>query len=541
MRHAALRKWSPPALAAILFALLSLAILPYPGLQDDELLFTVPLYSPGGARFSMKIFGARIPLMLIGYLGTLKTWLYAGIFELLEPSRWSIRAPMVIVGVITISLTWVWTHRAAGPRAAIFTVALLSTDAAFIVTNTFDWGPVALQHALLMGGLVAIQSWLRQDQQSRRANWILALAFFLWGLGLWDKALMIWPLIGIAVATACVYPKELLRHARRVPLTIAIASLLLGALPLVCYNVARHGETLSTNTRIAIAQVPGKIDELQYTLNGSVLLGPLVSTSPGPLIKTPATTVERASVAIAQQLGDHASNWMLPALTLSLVCMIFLVRTRLLAFILIATAITWLQMASNTGTGGGAHHVILLWPFPCIFVGVAMAGAASRTRKPLSHAITALIALLLCGNLLNTNEYLADLIRNGGAHAWTDASYRLTGAVQHYRANQIGIVDWGYLNNLRMTYNGQLKMTTVNDLIRNPVMTDEDRKQLDAMIASPDSVFIQHTYEEQIFPGINDQLRAIARPLGYSEEILRTVHDNQARPIFEIFRFVKQP
>ena len=70
---------------------------------------------------------------------------------------------------------------------------------------------------------------------------------------------MIWPLIGLAVAAFCVYPKELRRHIRRVPVAIALASLLLGALPLVCYNIARHGDTATSNTKISIAQIPRKL------------------------------------------------------------------------------------------------------------------------------------------------------------------------------------------------------------------------------------------------------------------------------------------
>jgi 4-amino-4-deoxy-L-arabinose transferase-like glycosyltransferase len=520
------RVWLSPLLACAAFAFLSLAILPYPGLQDDELLFTVPLYLPQGTLFSVRAFGGRLPLMLNGYLGAFKIWLYAGIFEFFEPSRWSVRAPMVLIGVITIWLTWLWTRRAAGPRAAAFTVALLVTDSVFIVTNTFDWGPVALQHALLMGGLVALQYWIKKD--SRR---YLFVGFFLLGLGLWDKALMIWPLVGLSVATLCVYPKEMRHHLRRVPLAIAAASLLLGALPLVTYNLIRHGQTASANTKLSLSLIPDKLTELRSTLNGSVLLGPLVATSAGPLEQTPKTLVERASVAIESALGAHPDNWMLPALALSLVCMMFL-RSRLLAFILIAMVVTWLQMAANTGTGGAAHHVILLWPFPCVFVGVALAGVADCVPSRASHVVTALVAIVICGNLLNTNEYLADLVLNGAVNGWTDASYRLAGAVFPYRSDQIGIVDWGYIDNLRMMYGGNLKLTA---------MTDDDRTHISALIAAPDFIFIQHTDDQQIFDGVNDRLRSEARALGYSEEVERVVHDNQARPIFEIFRFVRTP
>ena len=532
--------WIAPACAALCFALFSLAILPYPGLQDDEVLFTVPLYLSGGAWFSAKIFGMRIPLMLMGYLGTFKTWLYAGIFEFFPPSRWSVRLPMVLVGVVTIWLTWMWTRRAAGSRAAAFAVALLSTDAVFIVTNTFDWGPVALQHACLMGGLVAIQTWLRSEGTKADRKW-LALAFFVWGLGLWDKALLIWPLAGLAVATLCVYPKELRRHLRRGPIAIAVAALLIGALPLDCYNVAHRGDTASANAKLSVYEIPRKMQVLENTLDGSALLGPMVARETGPIEQVPGTLVERLSVSLRRISGDHAHNWMLPAVAVSLVGLVFVAAPvrRVLIFFLLATTVTWLEMAANVGTGGSAHHVILLWPFPCVFVGVAFAGVAERGPRLISSVAIGLVAVLVCGNILNTNEYLADLTLNGGVGGWTDAIYRLAGAVGRYRSGQIGIVDWGYLNGLRMFYEGELKMPVVTDFLRKPVMTDQDRRQLLAVINASDSIFIQHTDDQQLFAGLNERMRGIAGELGYSEQVLRVVHDNQGRAEFEIFRFVK--
>ena len=521
------RPWIPPTFASLLFALLSLAVLPYPGIQDDEVLFTVPIYLRGGAFYSAKLFGKIIPLMLMGYLGTLKTWVYAAILEFATPSIWTARVPMVLCGMVTIWLTWEWTRRIAGTRAAAFTVALLSTDAIFILTNTFDWGPVAFQHVLLMSGLLAIQIWLQREDGKQK--W-LALAFFLWGLGLWDKALMIWPLIGLSVAAAIVYPRQLLRHLRRAPIAIALISLLLGALPLVRYNIARRGETLSSNAKFSLSQLPHKTEELRETLDGSVLLDTMVSTTPGPIEQTPKTTLECLSVAAKRLLGEHPVRLMLPAIAMALACLIFLFWAqawRIPVFILIVSAVTWFQMASNTGTGGGAHHVVLLWPFPCIFVGVTFAAVADRVPRLLSLSVAGLIVLIAGANLLNTNEYLANLILNGGIGGWTDASRRLAGAIYPYRAGHIGIVDWGYLNPLRMMYGGDLKLTVVSDV--------------PTVIADPDFIFIQHTNDKQMFHGVNEQLSNAALTLGYTEQVSRVVHDDEGRPVFEIFRFVKSP
>lgn len=536
------RAWLVPAFAALVFAFLSLAILPYPGLQDDEVLFTGPFYDPGLAHFNVKLWGATIPFMLMSYLGTLKTWLYSGIFEWFEPSRWSVRAPMVLMGVVTVWLTWLWTRRAAGTRAAAFTVALLSTDAIFIMTNTLDWGPVALQHVLLMGGLLAVQVWLGNEAKYGGSRWMLALGFFLWGLGLWDKALFIWPLFGLAVGALCVYPGELLRRLRPVPIAIAAVSLLIGALPLVWYNIARPGETASGNAKLSAASMPGKVFELRHTLDGSLLLDSMVSTTPGPVERAPKTAVERVSLAVKSNLGEHRSNWMLPAIALALACMVYLLRTpagRPLVFVLIAMAVAWLQMALNAGTGGSAHHVILLWPFPCVFVGTALAGVADRAPRYVALAMNGLIVAIACAGVLNVNEYLANLIVNGAVGGWTDASYRLAGAVAPYRSDWIGGVDWGYMNGLRMWYEGDLKLFAASDLVRKPALTEDARRQLLTAVQSPGFAFIQHTDDKQMFPGVNGQFRAAALALGYTEQVERVVHDNEGRPVFEIFRFVK--
>jgi hypothetical protein len=526
--NARVRRWLPPAIAAAVFALLSLAVLPYPGVQDDEVFFSYAIDTPGTAIFNAHAFGHTIPLMGLNYYGALKTWIYEVVFSLAPPSRCSVRLPMVIAGVLTVWLTWQWVRRIAGARAAAFTVALLATDATFILTNTLDWGPVALQHLFLMAGLLALQFWLERGAP----RW-LALAFFLWGLGLWDKALMIWPLVGLAVAAACVYPRELWRVLGAKSAAIAAAAFIVGALPLIGYNIARHGDTAVANTQLSLNALPHNFDVLQTVFRGDSLFGIVVAGAPGPVRREPATFVERLSTGIHEHFGSHTTRPFLLGLALSAIAWLFLVRQRegrLLAFVALASAIAWLQMAANTGTGGSAHHVILIWPFPCAFIGIALAGASSRLPKRAGWAVTALVAWFTVANILNTNEYLARLIRNGAPAGWTDASERLAGAVSHYRNDPIVTVDWGYINGLRMFYGGALHLVPIDD---------GNRDKIASAIGQPRAVFIRHTDDHQILPGVNENFRGIAASLGYSENILRVVHDDEGRAIFEIFRLSK--
>jgi hypothetical protein len=129
---------------------------------------------------------------------------------------------------------------------------------------------------------------------------------------------------------------------------------------------------------------------------------------------------------------------------------------------------------------------------------------------------------------------------NGAVGGWTDASYRLAGAVSHYQTSWIGTVDWGYKNGLRMWYGNDLKMFSATDQTRKTSMSEDDRRAFLAELGSPGSVYIQHTDDKQMYDNVNVQLRDAALALGYAEQVERVVHDNQGRPVFEIFRFVRQ-
>ncbi len=533
--------WLVPLFSVLIFSFTGLALIPFPGLQNDELFFSGPIYFPDAAFYHVRAGALKIPFMVMSYTGALKTWIYAALFQFAAPNEWSVRIPVLLMGMATVWLTWVWVRRTAGPAAAAVTAILLATDTTFQLTNTFDWGPVALQHILLMAGLVVLQRWLTADSPR-----MLALGFFLWGLGLWDKALFIWPLAGIAAGLLLVFPRETIRRLRPLSIAIAALSFLIGAAPLVWYNVARHGETASANARFTAEDFGGKAVVLRRTVDGSSLFGYIVYPDPAPGRRPPRTVTGRASVGLSSIFGVHKTNWMLPAYGLGLVCFVFLWRSprwRLMAFLLIVSGVAWALMIFNRGTGGAAHHTILLWPFPVAFLGIALAEAASRLpRRFGTPALTVLITFLAAGNLLNTNEYISELATRGGAGGWTDAIDNLAGSVEKSpETSWYGVVDWGYLNALRMFHEGDLPIFVATVPPAGAIPTDADRTEIKREIESPDRVFIQHTEDKQIFPGVNDRLRQMAGELGYGERVERIIHDRNGRPVFELVRFVKAP
>ncbi|MCP5117985.1 MAG: hypothetical protein GY953_44790, partial [bacterium] len=133
------------------FLTAGLIVLPYPGIAYDEALFTSVIYAPGTMEAKVRVFGAQIPTMMMSYLGTLKAWIYAPLLLIWKPSVWSLRVPALVAGAGAIWLFAAFLRRIAGRRAAVIGGALLATDAVYLLTSTFDWGPNALQHLLVAG------------------------------------------------------------------------------------------------------------------------------------------------------------------------------------------------------------------------------------------------------------------------------------------------------------------------------------------------------------------------------------------------------
>ncbi len=159
----------------------------------------------------------HIPLMVISYIGALKTLLYWPIFRILGANPWTLRLPVVLVGAITIFFFVHLASVSGGARAAAIGAFLLATDPVFLLTNTFDWGPVALEHVFLVTGCWLVYRFGHKSGSDARI-WNLAAGFFCWGLALWNKAIFVWALSGVVAGGVLVFlagNQALLEPARR--------------------------------------------------------------------------------------------------------------------------------------------------------------------------------------------------------------------------------------------------------------------------------------------------------------------------------------
>lgn len=523
-------------LLAALFLVSGLAILPYPGIQNDEALFAAAIYAPETTGHTVKIFQRPVALMLMSYLGTLKAWIYAPIFTLWTPSAWSLRVPVLILGSLTIFFLFILLNRSSGSLPAIAASALLATDATFLYTTCFDWGPVALQHLLTVAGVFALVNY----HHCGRLRW-LAAGFFLFGLAAWDKALFGWTAMGLTISALILFPRRIFIHLKWKNLIVAAVCFSAGAFPLLRYNVRSHGETLRASQGWSAdrSTILGKAAIFQRSLDGSGLIGYLTFDDPAPASRSPRTRLERLAVSLDFRTGRQRASLTFYAFLGSILALpwVWGARSRsLLCFALIVTAAAWSLMLFGVGVGASVHHVALLWPWPQVAVAAAVAGFAERLKH--WGTVFAVVALvLLCGrNLLCSNYQFSQLIRNGSPYSWSDAIYQLSRDLPAYQARQIVLLDWGMTESLRLLHRGRLPLVWGADPIFTEPFDERKQNEFKAFLQQPGAVFVSHTDAFQVFDGINLRRDAALQALGYRREILAVIPDRHGRAVFEIFR-----
>ena len=506
---------------AVAFVAAGMLFVPRLGIEADEAIVANGLYSHGAAWYSWRIADHEVPVMLISYLGALKTWFYKGLFLFAAPRPTILRLPMLLFAAASLWLFFELLNSTIGSRAAWIGTLLLATDTSYFLLNMADYGPVTLQFVLKLAALVLLVRFHR-DHKRRDLAW----AFFLFGLGMWDKAIFAWVLCGLGIAAIAVFPRGLRKHLSGPNIAVAGLAMLAGALPLVIYNVARPLETLRSNAHMSQMELPHKTDILEQTMDGYVMFGFLTAVDTGPQPGEPKRWYQSLSLAMSRWTGQPRHNAMLWTAIASVASLAFLFRSparQPILFGVIACAATWLPMLLTAGAGAAAHHVILLWPFHLLPI------AAVLARIPMAPA--ALVTAVLCGsNLAVTNQYYADLIRNGPTVRWTDAMDPLHRYLTDLHAQQIVAADWGFMETMNLLSEGQLPMAGAD--------TSSDQA-VNALLRDSQNVFVAHAPGLAYQPEERAALEDAARRENYQEEPLITIHDRNGRPTFDVFRFRK--
>jgi 4-amino-4-deoxy-L-arabinose transferase-like glycosyltransferase len=498
------------------------------GIQNDEAWFAGPIYLPGSALYYFRIGTLRAAMMRASYIGTLKTLLWTPIFGLFGPNAWSVREPSVLLGALTIWLFFVLLRRVAGGRAAAVGAVLLAADSMFLLTTCYDFGPEVVGHIPLIGAFLLLVRFLDSGRERD-----LAGASLLVGLALWDKALALWLLGAMGVAGLLFYPRPMWKLVTPRRVGLAVFWIVLGALPLVLYNIHSHLGTLRQNALPDHVPVSTKLLVLRGTFDGSIM-GEFVyakpSTTPAP--RAPSSTIERMSAWLSAATGHPFHHWIIYAFMLAVVLALMAspAERRMIWFCLVTMAIAWAQMVWTTKSGTSVHHTILMWPLPQAIMGISFAAASRRLKGNGVPVLAGLLIVLTTGCTLVTNEYYTAMARNGGAVQWTTAIQPLAEYLKTQRASTIYTMDWGFLYNLALLDRGTLPLALD--------MPDEQR-DIPAMLSRPDALFVAHSPEMVFFPQRDASFLAAAARLGYRQDVVKVISDEYGRQVFVVYRMTR--
>jgi hypothetical protein len=443
---------------------------------------------------------------------------------------------MIFAGGLTIWLFFLLINRIAGRRAAIAAAFLLATEPTYLITTTYDWGPTALQILLLTAALLSAAQ--------RR----FVLSAFLLGLATWNKAIFVWALAGLGIAVLTIYPREIWRGFRRLPIVAgAAAAFALGAFLLISYNVRKPMNTFKGNARVSFANIAGKPQHVALAANGSGLFGYISGEEWMDKPKDASCPLARWGGALRDRIGEHRKTLGVYAFGFALLLAPFWWRKRqdgsapefqrprtAILFSLVFLSVAWLIMAMTQDAGGAVHHTILLWPFPVLVVAVGLAWGL----RP-AWLFWPTVSVLLVANLLVINQYNVQFARNGTSGVWSDAIFGLSDQLPRIKASHIYAIDWGIVNSLGLLNQGKLPLVVANDPLMNDTPSAAERESVGRMLADPDGIFVSHTEPYEEFKGVGKHLAKLSAELGYTRDLILTVADANGRPVFEIARFHK--
>ena len=514
---------------ALLFCLLFVGIgslwISEVGIQNDEALFSAGIYPPFGP--SAEIFGHHYPMMVMTYVGALKAFVYRPIFWIWPPSAASVRIPAIFLGGLTIWLFYTLVKRTLDTKTALFATALLATDSSFLLTTRWDWGPVALQHLCMVGGALAVVRFA----QSLKLSWLF-VGFLAFGLGIWDKAIFAWSLVGLGMAALAVFPKKtsVLLNWRHV--AVAAIGLMLGAAPLIHYNWKHDWVTFRQNTAWSSDILGYKGVLLLSTLNGSALFGGLTREDWEQPFREPDDTLKSALVRTSVAIGSPRTNWQPYLLALAVLSLPFVWRTTARAAFLFSAvyiAVTWSQMAFTKNAGTGVHHPVLMWPIPHLGIAAVLVEVSRRIGRAGTPVLVGIGILACAVNLGVTSTYYTNMLRNGGVKEWTDAIYPASAALSEMQPSNVCVLDWGFFEPIRLLNRGRIPLCAGVEPEREPGIF---RRQLDL----PDTVFIRHVEGQDVEAGRADSFVDAAAVAGYEKSSRRVFYDYNGRPMIEIFK-----
>lgn len=317
------------------------------------------------------------------YVGVVKALLSAPFFAIWGVSEWTVRLPPILLSLVMFWAVGRFLHRRLGVWV-VPVLLLMTTDIVFIEQARFDWGPVVVATFCKLLGFAALWRWL---ERGRRIDLVLLLTFCI--VGLFDKLSFVWVVLAYAVGVLLVWPDRLMiriREMRRVDVWIVvfagIALIFIAVkliLPAMALKLPGQGAPRDWHSRAMHV-----VDLFDITFSGAAVRQ-WVFNDPAHVSSVPRF-------------------WLLGQVILGIGVLIWRWRQfvhnfaalRMLAFSTVVMLVLFVLLV-YTPEVGGAHHLIVLWPYHWIHFGALLLAFDERlvAQKTARRAVGGLVVVLM--------------------------------------------------------------------------------------------------------------------------------------------------
>lgn len=433
-------------------ALIIFLLLAYYGVQNvgyyyDELLHAVATQETiQGAGYHSEVHrvikysvaGHIVPLMILYYVGPLKSFALLLPFGVFSSSLIVLRSVTILCGAITLIATYKLVKHNISQKTAVITTILLSTDPTFIISSRYDWGPIAIQNILKL--LILILFFRVRSQQRLIKSLVLLGAGS--ALMLWDKLNALWFLVPLAIMLI-----STLRH-HILLLRYTALGFLICIIPLLLIFIKRP--FFYTESQKSFTQFENYYYQNKSNANLETLLGHYQS-APGVKLKNIVDTLN--GVAIPNQIltsplkSSTVFGFVFAVLGLIISVRNYSVLKSLIKkrqftspyIYIVFLAVTIVFTILLTPHASAPHHVLLVYPLFHILLAGLLA-----TLYPSQKVLASLIlALLIISNLTVLSEFNKNANANAMRIFWKRND--LSSLVEHLQNNKGKYValDWG--------------------------------------------------------------------------------------------------
>jgi len=488
-----------------------------PGLQYDEMLFVnAAQHTKYDSSFIIKSLKG-FPILLMPYIGALKSYIYYPIINSLGVNIWTLRLPVILITILSLWVITKLTNKIFNKEFALIVLLILALNPTLVYMTRLDVGPNVLE--LFLKSVACFLFYRFFFEKASFNN--LILGFIILGMGLFNKLNFIW-FINASYATIFIFNFECIRKGivekdvkNLKPYLAIAASYVVYATYLIIiikgYNLVHTSDSSSI-----LDSFINKVSVMNGVVNGTTFLGYIYSKVNSKIYTyilylygfiivcgSILNLINKKSAFIEKYKRIYFS-----------ICLLIFFDSIQIVLTKEATA-PW--------------HAFTIYPFFTIVLVYSLysihhvLGAYRANVANLMLAgLVSIIVIYQCSVIVSYFNKLGTSTKNV---AWSDEIYKLIDYTKNTNAKFVSL-DWGFHNVLIAFDNKKDKYHELSFAINGNITEDEKKWITKSYIQDSSVVFISHSDKGQIFTKALENFKNLAKESNKDLIVIKTFKDS---------------